>query len=174
MTALPLVSGQSYGGQFQGNGGAAVGFTQHQLYLVPLAVPLSTNFDQLNCRHTSAGTCNIRMGIYGPFTGTFDGLPRLVDSGSLPCSGAAVITAAISITLAPGWYLLAFIEDATDVFNSVPSSADWNLFGSDQSPASGYENQATYAIGSLSLPATLSGNPAITAGSRPIIRIRVA
>lgn len=170
----PLISGQSYGILSSSVTPGSVALTANQIYLAPFFVPLSTNFDQLNCRTAAGGGATVDMGLYGPFTGTFDGLPAIVRSGNVSIAFAGPLTFAINITLGVGWYLLAFCYNGTGAINTIQASSQIATLGQAGAASVAFTTVAFYSTASPNLPASLTGNPSFSNITWPNVRLRVA
>lgn len=94
--------------------------TASRIQYEPMIVDTTETYDLMICEVTvvGAGGTVIRMAIYAM---DIDGQPgvRLADAGTVTADSLAVKTAAISLTLAPGRYLKAWISDGTPTLRSV-------------------------------------------------------
>lgn len=128
----------------------------NRLYLVPFSVSRTTTYDRVAIEVTTGAAGNVRLGIYGPFTGNFASLPLVVDAGTLTTNAAAVKAITISQQLTPGWYFVAAVFDATPTLRAFTASAAQAPFGVSNLGSGNLDTQTYYAFtyGTLPSPST--------------------
>lgn len=148
------------------------GFTLNRVLCVPILVPRSITLDRIACESTAgSATSTVRLGIYTSVNDYPDTL--VVDGGSLSTTGTGEIFASISVTLTPGWYWLAFVQQTaaatvraiTTGVPQIPQAS--GAFGGSLSNAY-VQNSVTGA-----LPSTFTASVA-TSATAPLVGIRVA
>lgn len=171
---LPHIAGQFYSAPAPGTALSATGFAANTLYLIPFVVPEAGQYDRIGIRQTGAGAGNYRFGVYGPFEGTFAGLPRLLDSGNVASVAASDVLATIALQLEAGWYLLAAVWDNTINKRSFASTGFIAELGLTILNGTAMNAYATEALAFGALPATLTAPTLITTAVLPWIALRRA
>jgi hypothetical protein len=159
-------------GSLANNNAVASTVEYHQIF-----IPEAVTATQLICRtHTTyAGTADVLLGIYNnsgsrPTT-------KIVDAAlQITASGAATYAAAISQSLSPGWYWLAFLATATGTTPSFTANTGnvpgigGGLFG--EFTSAGAVVTSLRQTGQTALPAT-AGSLSVNNLSRPVVFLGV-
>ena len=138
----------------------------NNLDMLPFYVPDSQAFDRIAINVTTLAAGNARLGIYADTGGVYPG-ELLVDAGEVDTGTAGIKWCAINITLVPGLYWLARIQNAAPTLRSlfhytmIPlGSADLGV-----SVVSGYRLARAYGVLPSPFPAgaidITSGRPAV-------------
>ncbi len=150
--------------------GSAV--TADILYLTPFLVGVTATFTRIGLEVTSLASGAARLGIYN-FTGGLPG-PLVLDAGTINTGSAAVLEVTISQKLAPGWYFLAVVFNATPSvrFGAAPTTfmpmAGW---GFNVAPGNlGEFINKTFTYAALPNP---FGTPTYTTGAGPLMHLRI-
>lgn len=171
---LPPISQQWYTFPSSDNNISTSARVANRLYLVPFPNPQTTTYDAIACEVTSAAAGNVRMGIYGPFTGSFASIPLVLDAGTISAASNGVKSVTISQSLSPGWYLLAAVFSSTPVVREIANSGALNLFGRTVQGNSIWDSRAYYAFTFGALPSPSTTAPTFDNGGLPLLELKAA
>jgi len=145
----------------------------NRLYAIPIPISEITRFDRIAINVTTAGSGNIRLGIYEDIN-AYPG-KLLLDAGTVSTSSTGVKSIAISHLVSPGRKWLVLVSSGTPTLRSfaVASLVNSLGYGSALGTAAiqGFYVSYTYAT----LPLVFPGNPTlITAVPIPAVFLRIA
>ena len=138
----------------------------NNLDVLPFYVPDSQAFDRIAINVTTLAAGNARLGIYADTGDVYPG-GLLVDAGEVDTETAGIKWCAINVTLAPGLYWLARIQNATPTLRSLFHCAMLSIGSADlgASVVTGYRLARAYGVLPSPFPAgavdITSGRPAV-------------
>ena len=143
----------------------------NNLDMLPFYVPDSQTFDRIAINVTTLSAGSARLGIYADTGGVYPG-ELLVDAGEVDTGTAGIKWCAINVTLLPGLYWLARIQDAAPTLRSLFHYTMIPLGNADLgvSVVTGYRFAQAYGVLPNPFPA---GAVDITSG-RPAVFLRRA
>ena len=138
----------------------------NNLDMLPFYVPDSQTFDRIAINVTTLSAGSARLGIYADTGGVYPG-ELLVDAGEVDTGTAGIKWCAINVTLLPGLYWLARIQDAAPTLRSLFHYTMIPLGNADLgvSVVTGYRFAQAYGVLPNPFPAgavdITSGRPAV-------------
>jgi hypothetical protein len=135
------------------------------VYYLPFFVPEVAAWTRLGINVTTGVSGAARLGIYNNVGGVPSGAP-LLDAGTVATTSTGEQEITISQTLAPGWYWLAIVANATATLTAESVSGSTQLIGLGSASGSAadalyYTQASTY--GALPTVGTLTGVTGTTA-----------
>lgn len=146
----------------------------NRLYLVPFSVGRTTTFDRIAIEVTTLSAGNARLGIYGPFTGSFASIPLVTDAGTVSTGTTGVKTITINQALTPGWYFLAAVYDATPIVRAFTGTSNLSMVGAANLSGSNIDTVCYYAFTYGALPSPSTTAPTFNAQNIMFISLRAA
>lgn len=152
-------------------GPAAISTAAGALDMVPFYVPVTQTFDRIAINVTTAAAGNARLGLYADTGAVYPGI-RLLDAGVVTTGTTGIRWVAISpsLTLAPGLYWTARLQDATPSIQGL-SGHGLIALGSDDLAAivTGWRLTRVYGDG---LPDPFPAGAAFLTAGRPVVFLR--
>lgn len=172
--SVPPVSGRYYQSPATSAAPGSLVVTANRLYLRPFPVPQTTTYDQIGLQVSALSAGNCRMGIYGPFTGSFASLPLVLDAGTFSTGTTGAKTITINQQLTPGWYILAAVFDATPTVRAPTNDTNLSPWGRTAIATGSQESSAYYAFAYAALPSPSTTTPTWADELTPALYLRAA
>lgn len=167
---LDSVSSRLYTSLLAAGATTTLAISSGLLYAIPYRVSKPATFVVLGVEITTLTTGNFRFGVYNDSGGVPASLK--FDAGIVAMGGTAGFkSASISQLLAPGWYWLAMVSDATPTVRAIAaaSALQWTGFttGLDVTTKPGFTVAQAYGA----LPDPFTGGGALAAINPPRLMI---
>jgi len=140
--------------------------------LLPFYVPAAQSFDRVAVNVTTAAAGNARLGVYADSGAVYPGA-LILDAGIVTTGTTGIRWLEANLTLMPGLYWLARLQDATPSLQGLASTGMLALGSEDLGAAwiTGYRLARAYADG---FPAAFPPGAAQITGARPAVFLRRA
>ena len=154
------------------SGMAPLATAANTIDILPFYVPVAQSFDRVAVNVTTAAAGNARLGIYADSGAVYPGT-LVLDAGVVTTGTTGIRWLEANLTLLPGLYWLARLQDATPSLQGLASTGMLALGSEDLGAAwiTGYRLARTYAEG---LPADFPLGAVHITGPRPGVFLRRA
>lgn len=169
---MPHISGRYYCQPDTCGAPSTLAVTANRLYLAPLYVPQTASYDRIAVAVAGAAAGNVRLGIYGPFTGSWGSLALVTDAGTVSCGSLGTKTITINQQLTQGWYLTAAVFDNTPTVFAYNGANTLSQAGRADVDSNAAALVLYYAFTYGTLPSPSTTTPTYQTTNGPIVALR--